>query len=135
MTWFTLNVFAVNFSFLFLGFIFFFTLASYSIHWFLTVEKTEITAQRTVWLSKNKKNHFIFFVLSATGSFIFLIFELQNFKWMLPAIFLTLLYSAPKIPLSSFGNLKSQIRGKTIVLAFAWTYVTVALPLLIQHTQ
>src|SRR5690606_20415342 len=103
--------------FRFLCFLFFSTLASYSIHWYLTDETTEITAARTSWLARNKTTHFIFFVISAIGSGVFLLQELGFIKWILPAIFLTLLYTAPKFPFRPFTSLKKLIRGKTILLA------------------
>lgn len=115
----------------FAGFLFFSTLASYSIHWYLTDATTEITASRTPWLSKNKWLHAIFFVISSVGCAFFLLKELGYIKWILPAIFLTLLYTAPKFPFRPFTTLKKFILGKTILLALMWTYVTSALPFFI----
>ena len=135
MAWFSTHIFNIPTSRLFLGFVFFSTLASYSIHWYLTDADKEITAQRTSWLSANKKVHLIFFLLSAVGSVVFLFLELKNFKWLIPAVLLTLMYSAPKIPLAFFDKLKPHIWGKTILLATMWTYVTAALPLLVQEQQ
>ncbi len=113
------------------GFLFFSTLASYSIHWYLTDETTEMTASRTPWLSKNKGLHASFFVISSIGCAFFLAKELGYIKWILPAIFLTLLYTAPKFPFRPFTALKKFILGKTILLALMWAYVTSALPFFI----
>jgi hypothetical protein len=115
----------------FAGFLFFSTLASYSIHWYLTDETTEITASRTPWLTKNKWLHAAFFVISSIGCAFFLLKELGYIKWILPAIFLTLLYTAPKFPFQPFTALRKFILGKTILLALMWTYVTSALPFFI----
>lgn len=115
----------------FAGFLFFSTLASYSIHWYLTDETTEITASRTPWLSRNKWLHATFFVISSIGCAFFLLKELGYIKWIVPAIFLTLLYTAPKFPFQPFTTLKKFILGKTILLALMWTYVTSALPFFI----
>lgn len=115
----------------FTGFVFFATLASYSIHWYLTDETTEITDARTHWLARNKWLHAVFFIISALGCSLFLLKELGYIKWILPAIFLTLLYTAPKFPFHPFRTLKKLILGKTLLLALMWTYVTAALPLLI----
>lgn len=131
MVWFTGQLFGLSHSPIFIGFVFFSTLSSYSIHWYLTDEEAETTAQRTSWLSNYKTVHLVFFVISTLGTAVFLFLELKNFKWILPAVFLTLLYSAPKIPLASFAKLKSHIWGKTLLLAFMWTYVTAVLPLLL----
>lgn len=117
----------------FAGFLFFSTLASYSIHWYLTDETTEITASRTSWLGKNKWLHATFFVISSIGCAFFLLKELSYTKWIVPAIFLTLLYTAPKFPFQPFMTLKKFILGKTILLALMWTYVTTALPYFIMN--
>ena len=133
MVRFTKDIFHLPVSYAFMGFVFFSTLASYSVHWYLTDTKTETTAGRTVWLSSNKRLHFSFFVISAIGSIVFLFLEISNFKWILPAVFLTLMYSAPKIPLPFFQNLKQHVWGKTLLLAAMWAYITSALPLLTEH--
>ena len=132
MAWFTTSIFNTELSVAFTGFIFFSTLASYSIHWYLTDEHTESTAQRTKWLSANKKTHIVFFIVSVVGSGSFLLAEFHNLVWIMPAVFLTVLYSVPKIPLNFFSKLKQRIWGKTILLAAMWAYVTAVLPLLVQ---
>jgi len=130
---FTKELFNAPVSFIFIGFVFFSTLASYSVHWYLTDAETEKTANRTFWLSSNKSVHLQFLIVSAVGSAVFLLLEIKNFVWILPAVFLTLLYSAPKIPLLFFLQLKRHIWGKTLLLAAMWTYITNALPLLAEH--
>ncbi|MFT4093445.1 MAG: hypothetical protein QM640_07380 [Niabella sp.] len=115
----------------FAGFLFFSTLASYSIHWYLTDEDTEQTANRTSWLAKNKRVHAFFFVISMVGCSFFLLQELGYIKWILPAILLTLMYTAPKFPFRPFTALKKFILAKTLLLALMWTYVTSALPFLV----
>lgn len=139
MSAFTQFVFKLEISTNFSAFVFFSTLASYSVHWYLTDAATEIFSSRAPWLSANKRVHFIFFVLSTLGSSYFLFAEKQFFVWILPAVFLTLLYTAPKLPFPLFHSLKKHIWGKTFLLAAMWTYVTAILPLLIEegnwHTQ
>lgn len=115
----------------FIGFVFFSTLASYSIHWYLTNAITEKTETRTIWLLHNKWVHSIFFIISAVGSIWFLLQEREYWKWMLPAIALTIMYSAPKFPHPWFRQLEKYILGKTFLLAAMWTYVTAILPVLI----
>jgi 4-hydroxybenzoate polyprenyltransferase len=130
MVWQTWNLFSgQNAPFHFLAFIFFATLSSYSIHWYLTDENIELTASRTFWLSTHKNIHIALFIISAIGCSYFLLDEMQYLKWILPAMILTMLYSAPKIPLRPFKNLQKYIWGKTVLLAIMWTYVTVILPL------
>ncbi len=134
MVWFTSSLFKIDVSGVFTGFVFFSTLASYSVHWYLTDVDAETTAGRTSWLYANKKIHFLFFLVSALGSGLFLLAEIKNFVWILPAVLLTLMYSAPKIPLPFFKRLKPHIWGKTILLAAVWAYITAALPLLISNS-
>lgn len=119
----------------FAGFLFFSTLASYSIHWYLTDETSEITDSRTSWLAKYKNVHALFFIMSSVGCSIFLLYELSYIKWILPAIVLTLIYSAPKFPFKPFNSLKKFILGKTFLLAVMWTYITSALPFFILDTK
>lgn len=113
------------------GFLFFSTLASYSIHWYLTDEKTEITDSRTSWLGRNKPMHFIFFIISAAGSGYFLLKELNYVVWIIPSVFLTIMYTAPKFPFKPFIYLRRVIYAKTFLLALMWAYITSALPFLI----
>ena len=135
MVWFTASVMGSRVSFQFTGFIFFSTLASYSVHWYLTDAATGSTDKRTSWLSANKQVHLVFFILSAVGSTAFLLAELKNFLWILPAVLLTLMYSAPKAPLPFLQNLEQYICGKTFLLAAMWAYVTVALPTLAEGVK
>ncbi|WP_346236473.1 hypothetical protein ABDK00_015340 [Niabella insulamsoli] len=115
----------------FAGFLFFSTLASYSIHWYLTDETTEITASRTYWLTRHKWVHALFFLVSSVGCSYFLLKELNYIKWILPAALLTLMYTAPKFPFRPFIALRKFILGKTILLALMWTYITSVLPFFI----
>ncbi|GAB3011446.1 hypothetical protein GCM10027051_12300 [Niabella terrae] len=115
----------------FTAFVFFSTLASYSIHWYLTDAGTEITEQRTPWLGRNKRTHLLFFIVSAVGCGFLLLQELAYIKWILPAVLLTFIYTAPKIPFPPFTLLRNFIYAKTLLLALMWAYVTSALPLLL----
>jgi 4-hydroxybenzoate polyprenyltransferase len=69
----------------------------------------------------------IFALLGAIGS-VYFFFYLHPY-WIQLAIpaFITMIYTAPKI--SALNKLKSLAFGKTFLLAFTWTYVTVILPL------
>jgi len=136
MTAYTMHLFTDEFPPLsFIGFIFFSTLASYSIHWYLTDETVEVTDARTSWLAKYKNVHALFFIVSAVGCIYFLMKELSYIKWILPAVVLTLIYTAPKFPFRPFTSLKKFILAKTALLALMWTYVTSALPLLITERE
>src|SRR5690606_41899303 len=67
------------------------------------------TLFRSSWLSRNKWLHATFFIISSIGCAFFILKELGYIKWILPAIFLTLLYSAPKFPFQPFISLKKFI--------------------------
>jgi 4-hydroxybenzoate polyprenyltransferase len=113
----------------FLIFIFFATLCSYSFHWYLTPAETGDRTPRLVWLEQNRKIHLFFLVLGFTGAFVTFFFLIVIWKWLLLAALVTFLYSAPKIPHPFFRGLRKLALGKTIFLAFTWTYVTSILPL------
>jgi 4-hydroxybenzoate polyprenyltransferase len=63
------------------------------------------------------------------------LFLIEHWLWLGVTAFLTFLYSAPKIEHPLFISLRRIAIGKTIFLAFAWTHVTVILPLLITATE
>ncbi|MBZ4188219.1 hypothetical protein [Niabella beijingensis] len=119
----------------FVAFVFFSTLSSYSIHWYLTNEEEETTASRTDWLRQYKKVHATFFIISAIGTGFFLIRLQAYWLYILPAVGLTLMYTAPKFPHPFFRSLQRFILGKTFLLAAMWTYVTTALPFFVLHAN
>ncbi|ANH82257.1 hypothetical protein A8C56_15965 [Niabella ginsenosidivorans] len=119
----------------FVAFIFFSTLASYSIHWYLTNADVEVTATRTSWLKHHKEVHAAFFIISAIGTGIFLLQLAGYWRYIIPAVGLTLMYTAPKFPHPVFKRLEKYILGKTFLLAAMWTYVTAVLPFFIVHAD
>ena len=112
------------------GFIFFSTICSYNFHWYLTTHAAE-PSQRIAWAQKYKNIHLFLFLIGLTGSSIFFITLLAHWQWILLAVFITFLYSAPKFPNEIFHFLKKIAFGKTIFLTTVWTYVTTLMPLLI----
>jgi 4-hydroxybenzoate polyprenyltransferase len=114
----------------FLWFVFFASLCSYNFHWYLTPALYG-GSYRTQWSIRNKKLHFVLFILGLGGCTWFGIQLLFYWKWLLLTAFITFLYSAPKIPFPPFHHLKKIAVGKTIFLALVWTHITVALPLLL----
>jgi len=119
----------------YVAFVFFSTLSSYSIHWYLTNEEVETTASRTDWLRQYKKVHAVFFLVSTVGTLIFLARLQSYWIYILPAVGLTLLYTAPKFPHRFFRSLQRYILGKTFLLAAMWTYVTTALTFFVQQVS
>ncbi len=111
-------------------FVFFATLTSYSFHWYLTPD-VHSSSQRYIWVKNNKILLLVLFVLGVTGV-MFFIYTLRDHLLVLFFMSaLTFFYSASKIPFRPFIYLKRIIIGKTIYLAFVWTFVTVILPLIL----
>jgi len=115
-------------------FVFFSTVCSYNLHWFLTSHSIK-PSQRIQWAQKYKQIHLILFIVGLSGSAIFFFTLLQHWYWLLLGAFITFLYTAPKLPHELFKELKKIAIGKTIFLSMVWTYVTTALPLLVTSTE
>ena len=115
------------FYFVFLG-----SLCSYNFHWYLT-PGIYGGSYKTQWSIRNKKTHFIFFIIGLIGAGWFCIRLLHNWEWLLATAFITFLYSAPKIPFPPFKHLKKIAVGKTIFLSLVWTHITAILPLVLQN--
>lgn len=113
----------------FLLFVFFSTLASYNFHWYLTPE-TRTEPERSSWSHDHKPLHLMLTVIGSVAAAILSLSFLPHFLALGVAILLTFLYSAPKIPHRHFSLLSRIAVGKTIYLAFVWTYVTAVLPLI-----
>ncbi|MGL6267371.1 MAG: hypothetical protein ACRC2O_05575 [Chitinophagaceae bacterium] len=108
------------------GFIASSTLLSYCLHWYL-LNGQPVNSSRFRWTANHKKNLLIFASAGAIGTAFF--FYYLNQYWIQFAIpaFITMIYSAPKIP--QLNKLKALAYIKTFLLAFTWTYVTIILPL------
>ncbi len=114
---------------LLLLFVFFGTLCSYSLHWFLSGE-TLVGREREAWTLAHKQFLLGTFFLSAPAC-LYLFFQL-DFRSQLYACGLglaTFLYTAPKIPFQPFVILRKIAIGKTVYLALVWTLTTIFLPL------
>lgn len=123
---------SLNFSYLY--FVFFSTICSYSFHWYLT-SSSLIPSPRIEWVNKNRYIHFILFLIGLAGSGIFFFFLLPYWHWLLVAVIITFLYSAPKVPFKLFRMLRKVAFGKTVFLALVWMYVTTILPLIISEQE
>ncbi len=111
-------------------FVFFSTVCSYNLHWFLTSHSIK-PSQRIQWAHKHKHIHLVLFLVGIIGSGLLFFPLIQHWHWLLLGAFITFLYTAPKLPFEIFKKLKKIAIGKTIFLSMVWTYVTTALPLLV----
>jgi len=114
----------------YLLFVFCSTICSYNFHWYLT-PYAESEQLRARWMQKHNHYNLIFFFIGLAGCAVLFFYLIHHWFWLMGAVFLTFLYSAPKIPLPLFQHLKNVAIGKTIFLAFVWMYVTTLLPLFI----
>jgi len=114
----------------FLGFIFFSTLLSYSFHSVINTVYADISP-RHEWNVKNRKWLYVIIVFSGIMTLlIFLPNYLDNFLPFLAGGLLTFAYSAPNLPGKFFEMLRRIAFGKTFFLAFMWAYATTILPVL-----
>ena len=116
-------------SFTYLLFVFFSTLCSYNLHWFLTREEIGQNSIRSNW---NKENRFLLlgvFVFGVIGAAICFWFLQEHWMSIVPIAFFTFLYTAPKIPYRPFIWLRPFAVAKTLYLSLSWVYVTTVLPL------
>jgi len=111
-------------------FVFFATLCSYNFHWYLTPDMPEKTL-RINWTNNNKSLHLALFLIGFCGSAWYFFHFIGHWFWVMGAVVLTFLYSAPKLHFFPFYYLRKIAVGKTIFLAFVWMYVTSFLPIAI----
>ena len=114
----------------FLPFIFFGTLGSYSLHLYLTDGSLRRT-DRERWIDQHKHLLLGLFIGSMLIGGWLLIRLTAYLTDLLPVVALTFLYTAPKIDWRPFRALRQIAVLKTTYLALVWTYVTVALPILL----
>jgi len=114
----------------FLSFVFFATLCSYNLHWYLSTN-SQNNGERILWSQQNRHLQFFLFLIGLIGSIFFGLFLLKFWLWLGFAAFITLLYTSPKMPYANLILLKKIAFGKTIYLALVWVYVTCILPIVI----
>ena len=113
-----------------LGFAFFATVCSYNFHWYLTPRSVN-PSRRVQWTHHHRVIHFVLYLVGALGAAVYFFYLTPFVVALLPAILLTFLYSAPKLPQKIFRGLRRVAIGKTLYLAFVWVYVTTVLPIII----
>ena len=110
------------------------TLCSYNFHWYLTRFNSN-AAGRAKWSLEHRNVHLALCIAGLIGAGYALLHLLAYWDWLALAAFLTFMYSAPMIPLRSFQWLKKIAVGKTAFLAFAWTHVTVNIPVVLTGNE
>ena len=111
-------------------FVFLSTICSYNFHWYLSAQTPHVSTRHN-WALENKQLHLVLYILGALGAVYYAYLLRAHWLWIGIGIFVTFLYSAPKIPQKIFIGLRKIAIGKTIFLAFVWMYVTTLLPQLI----
>lgn len=114
----------------YLWFIFFSTLLSYSFHSVVNTVYNDVSPRHR-WNERNRKLLFILLFFSAVASGLIFVYNyLDNFWPFFIGGVLTFVYSAPNLEGRLFEFMRKIAFGKTIFLAFMWTYATTMLPIL-----
>jgi 4-hydroxybenzoate polyprenyltransferase len=116
----------------YLVFVFFSTLCSYNFHWYLSADAASENA-RVRWTQQHKMLHLALIAVGGVVSVWYFFHFIDHWFWLSGAALLTFLYSAPKLQYGPFAWLSRIAVGKTIFLAFVWTYVTTFLPIAIDN--
>ncbi|HSF46042.1 MAG TPA: hypothetical protein VLA58_08520 [Chitinophagaceae bacterium] len=114
----------------YLWFVFFSTLLSYSFHSIINTVYNDVSP-RHQWNLKNRK--WLLLILFISGIATLWIFRQNYLDNILPFVaggILTFAYSAPNLPGKFFELLRRIAFGKTFFLAFMWAYATTMLPVL-----
>lgn len=127
-------IFSLNINPGFIPFIFFSTLCSYSLHWYLTAHSNSLS-QRLKWSASHRKFLFFLFIISAICSAIFFVPVIQYYKFLIPLAFITFMYTAPKISMKPFTYIKKIAVMKTTYLTIVWVFITALLPVLVSETK
>jgi hypothetical protein len=110
------------------------TCSSYCLHWALPqpINNANIREQ---WSQRNICLLVSFAVFTFALGLVCLKYLPANAFWyILPLVFFTFLYTAPKINRWPFTQLRKVVVAKTFYLSSVLTYATVFLPLLVYHT-
>jgi 4-hydroxybenzoate polyprenyltransferase len=108
-------------------FVFFSTICSYNFYWLLSKFYFSKENFGIAFLKKHLSFLYIF-LISAAGTFYFLLYVQQLLPYIFISIFLTLLYSLPLWPFAALKKLQRLGFFKTILLSIAWAYITTVLP-------
>lgn len=126
-------IFSLKIDKAFIPFVFFSTLCSYSFHWYLTKHSTAVSS-RLKWSASHKAFLISLFVVSFICTIIFFIPIIKYYRVLLPLVFVTFMYTAPKIPVQPFIFIKKIAVMKTTYLTLVWVFITAVLPVLVSDS-
>src|ERR1041384_4358877 len=126
-------IFSLRIENAFLPFIFFSTLCSYSLHWYLTTHINAVSL-RLKWSASHRTFLIVLFLISTICSVIFFLRVIPYYKVLIPLAFVTFMYTAPKIPLHPFILLRRIAVMKTTYLTLVWVFITAVLPVLLSDS-
>ncbi len=130
----TILLFNLAFDETFICFVFFGTLCSYNFHWYFTFHANP-ASDKVSWSLQNKPLHIALFLIGLAGASYTAFLLRDHWAALLVSMAIAFLYSAPKVPLPLFKNLKRIAIGKTIFLALAWSFITAILPVMIAKVE
>ena len=110
------------------AFVFFSTLGGYNFYWALSSWKFRKSGDIGSFIVTRFSNLLMLFIASVGMFYCMYRFQLLNYAIGV-AVILTLLYSVPLWPIRSLLFLQKMGFMKTVLLAFTWTYTTIAIPL------
>ncbi len=110
------------------GFIFFATICSYNFYWIISklsfANKSDISG-----LLKKELTGLIVMLIASFGLLYCWYYSFIPVHFVITAIFLTVIYAIPLLPIPFLKFTRKAGVLKTILLAFTWTYVTVIIPI------
>jgi hypothetical protein len=110
------------------GFIFFATLSSYNFYWILS--KLSFTSKSKIQeLLRKETSSYLLLLISFIGLLYCFLQSSIPLHFVITAIFLTVLYAVPLLPVQALKFTRKAGVLKTVLLAFTWSYVTVIIPL------
>lgn len=115
---------------LFILFIFFSTLCSYSLHWYLTAHNKPLSA-RLNWAAGHRRFYIALFIISFAATIVLFFYLSQYYIMLVPLAFITFMYTAPKIPVQPFIFLRKIAVLKTTYLTLVWVFTTTVLPVFV----
>jgi hypothetical protein len=103
------------------------TLCGYNLYWLISKYHFSKERKPSIFFKKNLSNVLLFFI-AASGVVFCILLRPHAIPQLTIAVLLTGLYSLPLWPFSAVNFLRKAGFMKTLLLSFAWAYVTVMIP-------